>query len=70
LQFNRSLLFSVHHQTHVYSPVQGEIDESLDPPAALQLVSEDEIKRAKKAEKEQEKIKASMATRFDFLDFD
>jgi U6 snRNA-associated Sm-like protein LSm1 len=48
----------------------GEVDESKDPPAALQLVSEDAIKQAKKAEREQEQMKKSMATRFDFLEFD
>lgn len=48
----------------------GEIDEAKDPPAALQLVSEDDIQQAKKAEREQEQMKKSMATRFDFLEFD
>lgn len=48
----------------------GEVDESKDPPAALQLVSEDAIRQARKAEREQEQMKKSMATRFDFLEFD
>lgn len=48
----------------------GEVDEAKDPPAALQLVSEDVIKQAKKAEREQEQMKKSMATRFDFLEFE
>ena len=48
----------------------GEIDESRDPPASLKKVTEQEIRQAQKAEKEQEKIKQSMKARMDFLDFE
>ena len=48
----------------------GEIDEMRDPPAALRRVSEEEIKVALKAEKEQEQMKADMKHRMDFLDFE
>ena len=48
----------------------GEIDEARDPPAALKLVSEEQIRQAQTAETEQEKIKKTMASRFDFLEFD
>jgi U6 snRNA-associated Sm-like protein LSm1 len=47
----------------------GEIDDELDPPKILERVSEAEIKRAQKAEREQEKLKKSMKSRMDFLDF-
>lgn len=47
-----------------------KVDEARDPPAALQLVSEEDIRQACKAEREQEQMKKSMATRFDFLDFE
>ncbi len=46
----------------------GEIDPEKDPPAALSRVPEDEIRKAIKAEKEQDKLKAAMASRFDFLE--
>ncbi|KAK9816397.1 hypothetical protein WJX74_006843 [Apatococcus lobatus] len=48
----------------------GEIDEARDPPASLTKVTEQEIRQAQKAEKEQEKIKQSMKARMDFLDFE
>jgi U6 snRNA-associated Sm-like protein LSm1 len=47
----------------------GEINDQADPPATLQKVPEADIKRAQKAEREQEKIKKSMAKRMDFLEF-
>lgn len=47
----------------------GEIDAARDPPAALEKVAEDVIRRAVKAEKEQDKLRADMAARFDFLDY-
>ncbi|KAK9840942.1 hypothetical protein WJX81_001574 [Elliptochloris bilobata] len=47
----------------------GEIDESRDPPPALQRVPESEIRIAQRAEREQEKIKKTMKARMDFLDF-
>lgn len=46
----------------------GEIDPSKDPPVLLTHVPEDVIRRAIKAEKEQDKLKAAMASRFDFLE--
>lgn len=48
----------------------GEIDEGRDPPPGLTKVSEEEIKRAQKAEKEAEKMKGQMRARFDFLDME
>jgi U6 snRNA-associated Sm-like protein LSm1 len=45
----------------------GEVDEALEPPAGLTLVSEAEIKRAQKADKEAEKMKGLIRSRFDFL---
>lgn len=44
----------------------GEIDPSRDPPILLTRVPEDVIRRAIKAETEQDKLKA--ASRFDFLE--
>lgn len=46
----------------------GQVDESKEPPQGLQLVSEAEIKQAQKAEKEAEKLKGTLRSRFDFLD--
>jgi U6 snRNA-associated Sm-like protein LSm1 len=46
----------------------GEIDPNKDPPELLSRVSKDVISRAVKAEKEQDKLKAGMASRFDFLE--
>ena len=46
----------------------GEVDESREPPVGLQLVSEAEIKMQQKAEKEAEKMKGLLRSRFDFLD--
>ncbi len=45
----------------------GEIDESKDPPAALQKVTETEIKQAQRAEAEAERIKTTFASRMNFL---
>lgn len=46
----------------------GEVDESKDPPFELQQVTEVEIRQAQKAEKEAEKMKGMLRSRFDFLD--
>lgn len=46
----------------------GEVDEAREPPAGLQLVSESEIKMAQRAEKEADKMKGMIRSRFDFLD--
>ncbi len=46
----------------------GEIDPAKDPPAALEKVAEEVIRRSMKAEKEQDKLRAAMAARFDFLE--
>lgn len=46
----------------------GEVDLSRDPPANLEKVSEAEIKQARKAEQEADKMKGLIRTRFDFLD--
>jgi U6 snRNA-associated Sm-like protein LSm1 len=46
----------------------GEVDLARDPPANLEKVSEAEIKQARKAEQEADKMKGLIRTRFDFLD--
>ena len=46
----------------------GEVDEEREPPAALQLVSEAEIKQAQRAEKEADKMSGLIRSRLDFLD--
>lgn len=46
----------------------GEVDEARDPPEGLQLVTEADIKLAQKAEKEADKMKGLIRSRFDFLD--
>lgn len=46
----------------------GEVDQERDPPPSLQRVSEAEIKQARKAEQEADKMKGLLRTRFDFLD--
>lgn len=46
----------------------GEVDAAREPPAGLTLVSEAEIKVAQKAEREAEKMKGLLRSRFDFLD--
>ena len=46
----------------------GEIDIGNDPAPNLERVSEAEIKRARKAEKEADKMKGLLRSRFDFLD--
>ncbi|KAI8108642.1 hypothetical protein M9434_006665 [Picochlorum sp. BPE23] len=46
----------------------GEVDQERDPPPSLQRVSEAEIKQARKAEQEADKMKGLIRTRFDFLD--
>lgn len=46
----------------------GELDVDNDPAPNLERVSEAEIKRARKAEQEADKMKGLLRTRFDFLD--
>lgn len=46
----------------------GEIDEIREPLKGLQLVSEAEIKQALRAEREADKLKGTLRSRFDFLD--
>jgi len=46
----------------------GEVDQERDPPPTLQRVSEAEIKQARKAEQEADKMKGLIRTRFDFLE--
>lgn len=46
----------------------GELDIENDPAPNLERVSESEIKRARKAEQEADKMKGLLRTRFDFLD--
>lgn len=46
----------------------GELDAAREPPPGLQLVSEATIKQAQRAEREAEKLKGTLRTRFDFLD--
>ena len=46
----------------------GEVDPYCSIAPELVQVSEAEIRRAKEAEKEQERLKGSMRGRFDFLD--
>eukprot|EP00887_Chlorella_sp_A99_P001008 scaffold5.g1008.t1 len=46
----------------------GEVDAARDPPPGLELVSEAEIRRAQKAEREADKMKGTLRARFDFLD--
>ncbi|KAL4445813.1 hypothetical protein ABPG77_009012 [Micractinium sp. CCAP 211/92] len=46
----------------------GELDASREPPPGLQLVSEEVIKQAQRAEREAEKLKGTLRSRFEFLD--
>jgi len=46
----------------------GEVDAAMDPPSSLERVTEAEIKQARKAEQEADKMKGLLRTRFDFLD--
>lgn len=46
----------------------GELDIENDPAPNLERVSEAEIKRARKAEQEADKMKGLLRSRFDFLD--
>ncbi|KHG02862.1 putative U6 snRNA-associated Sm-like protein LSm1 [Gossypium arboreum] len=49
----------------------GELDlEKEELPSRMNPVSEDEIKRAQKAEREATDLKGSMRKRMEFLDFD
>lgn len=48
--------------------LMGQVDESKDPPSVLTQVTEAEIKKAQKAEKEADKMRSSLLARFDFLD--
>jgi U6 snRNA-associated Sm-like protein LSm1 len=46
----------------------GEVDAERDPPAGLERVPEADVRRAQRAEREADKLKGSLRSRFDFLD--
>lgn len=48
----------------------GQVDPAREEPPGLRRVSEEEIRRVQRAEKEFNKLKTTMRARMDFLDLD